>query len=118
MLVALVVVACLWILDYVSVHTPEGELTYLPVAHDRPPPDDEELNEAMGIVRQAGWVKAIAGDQKWTLLDWEWEIRRVSLPNADKLGISFIAVWEHPVESDGPWYIGKCKLTRLVNRVF
>ena len=37
----------------------------------------------------------------------------VSLPNASKLGIVFIAIWEHPVESDGPWYIGKCKLTRV-----
>ena len=113
LLVALVVGACFWILDYVSVYRPQGELTYLPVAHDRAPPNEEELKEAMGIVRQGGWIREIAGDQRWTLLDQKWRIKWISLTNSNRLGIRFIAVWEHPVESDGPWYIGQCRLTRV-----
>ena len=112
-LVALVVGASFWILDYVSGYRPQGELIYLPVAHDRPPPNEEELEEAMGIVRQAGWIREIAGVQQWTLLDQEWRIKWISLPNSNRLGIRFIAVWERPVESDGPWYIGNCRWMRL-----
>ena len=35
--VAVVVGACLWILDYVCVYRPKGELSYLTIAHDRLP---------------------------------------------------------------------------------
>ncbi len=116
LLVALVVGACFWILDYVSVYRPEGELSYLPIAHDRPPPNDEELADAMAIVREAGWVREIAGDQQWTPTRREWikEPRWIAIPNAKKLGIRFTAVWLQPVESDGPWQSGQCKLTRLI----
>lgn len=113
LLVALVAGACFWIFDYVSVYRPQGELSYLPIAHDRPPPNAEELDEATAIVREAGWIREIAGDQQWTLLDQDWNIQWISLPNAKELGIRFIAVWEQPVESDGPWHIGECKWTRV-----
>jgi hypothetical protein len=68
LLVALVVGACFWILDYVSVYKPQGEITYLPVAYDGPPPGDEELAEATAIVCESGWLREIAGDQQWAVL--------------------------------------------------
>ena len=115
LLVGCIVAAGLWILDYISVYSPDGELTYIGISPDRPPPNEKELDEAMGIVREAGWIGAIAGDQEWTLLDrgWGYQPRWISIPNANKLGIRFTAIWEQPVESDGPWYIAKCKWTRL-----
>ena len=113
LLVAVVMGAGFCIFDYVNVYRPKGELSYLPIAYDGPPPNGEELADAMAIVREAGWIREIAGDQKWTLLDHEWLIQWTSLPNANKLGIRFTVVWEQPVESDGPWHIGRCKLTRV-----
>ncbi len=94
-------------------YKPQGEITYLPVAYDGPPPGDEELAEATAIVCESGWLREIAGDQQWAVLDHEWRNQWISLPNADRPGIRFTAVWEQPVESDGPWYIGKCRWTRI-----
>ena len=107
---------CFWILDYVSVYRPEGDISYLPIAHDRPPPNDEELADAMAIVREAGWMREIAGDQQWTPTRRELvrEARWIAIPNAKELGIRFTVVWEQPVESDGPWQSGQCRLTRLI----
>ena len=115
LLVGCVAAACLWIFDYCSVYSPDGQLSYIGVSEDMPPPNEDEINDAMGIVREAGWIEAIAGNQDWALLgrEWGYQPRWIAIPNAKKLDISFTAVWEHPVDSDGPWILASCKMTRL-----
>ena len=93
----------------------ETQAFSIPVPADLEPPTEAEVNDAVAITRDAGWVSAVAGDQEWTLLNTEWggQPKWISIPGNTQLGIRFTAAWEDPVESDGPWYRTQCQVTRL-----
>ena len=93
----------------------ETQAFSLPVPAELEPPTEEEVNEAVAIAREAGWVTAIAGEQEWTLIGTEsaGQPKWISIPGSDQLGIRFTAEWENPVESDGPWHRTQCQATRL-----
>lgn len=94
----------------------ETRVYSLPVQSFADPPTDAEVADAMQIARDAGWVSAIAGKQEWSLINKEWDggPRWVSIPGTTQHGIRFTAVWDNPVDSDGPWYRTKCQATRLI----
>ena len=93
----------------------ETQAFALPVAAELEPPTEAEVNEAITVAREAGWVTAIAGDQEWTLIDAEsaGQPKWISILGSDQLGIRFTAERENPVESDGPWHRTQCQATRL-----
>ena len=103
------------IADRDGAETLETTAFSLPGSPDMEPPTDEEVNDAMTIAREAGWISAIAGDQEWTLLDrkWGYQPKWLSIPGAKQYGIMFTVVWETAVDSDGPWYKFTCQRTRL-----
>ena len=88
----------------------------LPVQSFADPPTDAEVADAMQITRDAGWVSAVAGEQEWSLIDRNWDggPRWISIPGSNQHGIRFTAVWDNPIDSDGPWYRTRCQVTRLI----
>lgn len=79
------------------------------------PPTDAEVAQAVSITRESGWVEAIAGKQGWGLIgpDYMGQPKWISIPGSDEYGIRFTALLENPVESDGPWHMTQCQVTRL-----
>ena len=89
----------------------DRETTFNPIPVENPLPvvSEESLQEALLIAKASGVLDKISGNQEWTH-----DHRFVSVADVGGAkGVRFDAVWEEPVESDGPWQLVKCKNTRL-----
>lgn len=60
---------------------------------------------AVDIVRDAGVIEQIAGDQPWTAS----RFFRRSIAGTTDGGMKFDANWDQPVESSGPWQTLNCR---------
>ena len=85
---------------------PYGAPVSLPIPTPLPL-DEAEKQDAVDIVRQSGIVERIAGNQPWTD---SYFFRSAIAGTAN--GVGFIASWEQPVESSGPWSLVRCRGTR------
>lgn len=88
----------------------DKEITFTPIPVENPIPvvSEESLKEALSIAKASGVVDRISGNQEWTHDHGYISVASVGGAKA----VRFHAVWEEPVESDGPWQLLKCKNTR------
>lgn len=85
---------------------PYGAPVSLPIPTQLPL-DEAAKQAAVDIVRQSGAVERIAGNQSWTA---SYFFRSAIAGTTN--GVGFIASWEQPVESSGPWSLVRCRGTR------
>ena len=63
---------------------------------------------ALTIAQEYGLIDAIAGDQPWSAS----EVKRTEITGSSN-AVVFIASWDKPVETSGPWRDIKCQGTRV-----
>ena len=88
----------------------DKEITFTPIPVENPLPvlSEESLQEALLIAEASGVLDKISGNQECTH-----DHRYVSVADVGGAkAVRFEAVWEEPVEGDGPWQLVKCKNTR------
>ena len=80
-----------------------------PVFPDVPvnsPLSADEEEKAVEIARESGIVKSINGDQDWEAKN----TYRTKIEGTES--VIFVAEWDDPVESSGPWSLVRCKGSR------
>ena len=88
-------------------HQQERFLNYPPLA-PQPPLTRGEQQDVVNIAKVSGTVERINGGQTWTASS----IFRTKIDGTE--AIAFLATWEKPVESSGPWPVVRCQGSRKV----